>query len=170
MRYEKKMMIKQITNKIDAHSTLLVIEQNKMSANKTYQVRKQIHDLNAQMMMLPKKILCKEIKSVKNVELQSIGDNSIAVCFTNGDGMLLLKELDSIEAKDGEVMNIIGLLMDGEYYTGSDIEELVKIPSLDVLKAQFLGVLSATMSDVVGCMNSLLCSVPFALENKTNKN
>ena len=170
MRYEKKMMIKQITNKINDNTTLLVIEQDKLSANKTYHVRKQLHDLNAQMMVLPKKIFSKEIKSIKNVDLQNLGDNSIAVCFTNGDGMLLLKELDSIEKKGNEVMNIIGLLMDGEYYMGSDIEELVKIPSMDVLKSQFLGVLSATMADAVGCMNSLLCSVPFALENKTNKN
>jgi large subunit ribosomal protein L10 len=53
-------------------------------------------------------------------------------------------------AKDNEVLEIKGGLMGDKIITEADIKNLAKLPSLDVLRAQMLGLINAPATQLVG--------------------
>jgi large subunit ribosomal protein L10 len=53
-------------------------------------------------------------------------------------------------AKANEDMEIKGGLMGAKVITGDDVKNLAKLPSLDVLRAQMLGLINAPASQLVG--------------------
>ena len=52
------------------------------------------------------------------------------------------------------------------FIQASDVERLSKLPSKDEMRAQFLSVLEAPMSQTLAVMEALLTSVPYCLDNK----
>jgi large subunit ribosomal protein L10 len=53
-------------------------------------------------------------------------------------------------AKDNEILEIKGGLMGDKVITEDDVKNLAKLPSLDVLRAQMLGLINAPASQLVG--------------------
>jgi large subunit ribosomal protein L10 len=53
-------------------------------------------------------------------------------------------------AKSNEELKIKGGLMGARLITGDDVKNLAKLPSLDVLRAQLLGLINAPASQLVG--------------------
>ena len=70
------------------------------------------------------------------------------MALSYGDPIGLAKILTDF-SKDQEVFEIKGGLVDGEVVDPSQIAELAKLPSLDALRGQFIGLLQAPATQLV---------------------
>src|SRR5207244_1590809 len=59
-------------------------------------------------------------------------------------------------ARDTKVLEIRGGVMQGREISASDVEELAKLPPLDVLRVQVLGAVIAPLSSLVALVNAPL--------------
>jgi large subunit ribosomal protein L10 len=51
-------------------------------------------------------------------------------------------------------------------YNAADVEIMSQLPSKDVMRAQFLGLLEAPMAQTLAVMEALISSVVYCLDNK----
>lgn len=70
------------------------------------------------------------------------GPNAFVLAF--GDAAQVAKIVDRF-SEDHEIFKIKGAVLDGVALSGSEVKVLAKLPPMDVLKSQFLGLLSAPL-------------------------
>jgi large subunit ribosomal protein L10 len=84
-----------------------------------------------------------------------------------GDPLDATKVVFQFSKDNEEILKVLGGKFDGQVYTGADLDALSKLPSLNELRAQFLGLLEAPMSQTLTVIDALLTSVLYCLENKS---
>src|SRR6266516_641979 len=72
-----------------------------------------------------------------------------------GDMVAVAKALAD-SARETRVLEIRGGVMQGREISGSDVEELAKLPPLDVLRGQVLGAVIAPLSSLIALVNAPL--------------
>ncbi len=60
-------------------------------------------------------------------------------------------------------------MLNGKAITKSDVEALATMPSLDTLRAQIIGAISAPASNLVGVLNAAIAGVIYALQARIDK-
>ena len=65
----------------------------------------------------------------------------------DGDAVAVAKALAD-SARDTKVLEIRGGVMQGRVISGADVEELAKLPPLDVLRGQVIGAIIAPLSSL----------------------
>lgn len=77
----------------------------------------------------------------------------VAIGFCYKDIPSVAKALTGY-AKDGELMIIRGGLMGDRFLTGEEVKAISELPPLEVLRAQFLGLLDAPAANLVGVIQA----------------
>ena len=58
---------------------------------------------------------------------------------------------------------------EGKLYSGTDFEKISNLPSMDQLRAEFVGLLEAPMAHTISTLEAVLSSIVTCLENKAKK-
>ena len=171
MRPEKQQMVNSIEEKVKNSQSFVLFNQKAISVNETFEIRKKLANINSEMLFSPKKILLKTIKSAHGVTVETTTGDSISITCSSSDSLDSLKVLDSVKQQltPRQLLNIFGVFVSGVYYEGSDVEELIAIPPLDVLRGQIVGLISAPLSGISGCINNTLSAIPTVVGNKLSK-
>ena len=83
------------------------------------------------------------------------GPTAIAFLDTGGDAVAVAKALAD-SAKTTRVLEVRGGVMQGRAITAADVDELAKLPPVDVLRGQVLGAVSAPLYAIVGLFTAPL--------------
>jgi large subunit ribosomal protein L10 len=83
------------------------------------------------------------------------GPSAIAFIEADGDMVAVAKALAD-SARETKVLEIRGGVMQGREISASDVEELAKLPPLDVLRGQVLGAIIAPLSSIAALLNAPL--------------
>jgi large subunit ribosomal protein L10 len=83
------------------------------------------------------------------------GPSAIAFVEADGDAVAVAKALAD-SAKDTRVLEIKGGVMQGRVISGSDVEELAKLPPLEILRGQVIGAVIAPLNAIAGLINAPL--------------
>jgi len=83
------------------------------------------------------------------------GPSAIAFLETDGDMLAAAKALAD-SARETNVLEIRGGIMQGRAVTAAEVETLAKLPPVDVLRGQVLGAIVAPLTTFVGLLNAPL--------------
>ena len=83
------------------------------------------------------------------------GPSAIAFIESDGDMVAVAKALAD-SARETKILAIRGGLMQGRTISAADVEELAKLPPLDVLRGQVLGAIIAPLTELLGLVNAPL--------------
>jgi large subunit ribosomal protein L10 len=83
------------------------------------------------------------------------GPTAIAFVETDGDPVAVAKALADT-ARETKVLALRGGILSGRSITGEDVEELAKLPALDVVKSQLVGVIVAPLTQLLGLLTAPL--------------
>lgn len=86
-----------------------------------------------------------------------------AMIYGSGDVVEVAKVLRKFTAKNKKPV-VKGGFLEGKMISGSDVVELAKLPSKDVLRAQLLGTLLAPCSQLVGVLDQKVASLVYVLD------
>ena len=86
------------------------------------------------------------------------GPSAIAFVEAEGDAVAVAKALAD-SARDTKVLEIRGGVMQGRVITGDDVDQLAKLPALDVLRSQVIGAIIAPLTAIAGLVNAPLQSL-----------
>ena len=85
----------------------------------------------------------------------SKGPTAIAFVEADGNPVAVAKAL-SDAAKDTKILALRGGVLSGNPITGDEIERLAKLPPLEVLQAQLVGVIVAPLTQLAAVLNAPL--------------
>jgi large subunit ribosomal protein L10 len=93
---------------------------------------------------------------------EMVAEGPTALTFVRGDAALAAKVLDSF-SRQANVLQFKGGLMDGHALEADEIRQLARLPSRDVLVAQFAGVVASPLTGLVRGLGSLIGGLAVAL-------
>jgi large subunit ribosomal protein L10 len=83
------------------------------------------------------------------------GPSAIAFIKSGGDAVAVAKAL-SDSARETKILKLRGGLLEGVPISGADVESLAKLPPLDVLRSQVVGVIIAPLTQLLGLLSAPL--------------
>jgi large subunit ribosomal protein L10 len=167
MREEKKLLLEEIKEKVKLSKALIVTRYENINTEEMWVFRNTLSKNASELEVVKKRILLKVLEqcgySYKSKDL----NGHIAVVFVKpeGDAVNATKVVFEFSNETNK-MQILRGEIEGISYNKDDLVTLSTLPSINELRAQFLGLLEAPMSQTVTVMQSVLTSVMYALEEK----
>jgi large subunit ribosomal protein L10 len=97
-----------------------------------------------------------------------VADGPTALTFVRGDAALAAKALDTFSRR-ADVLEVKGGVLEGRVLAAEDIRSLARLPTRDVLTAQFAGVVASPLTGLVRGLGSMLSGLAVALGQVRDK-
>jgi len=94
------------------------------------------------------------------------GTTAMSFCFQ--DPPAVAKALGEL-SKELEKLQVVGGVLSGKPISKDEVEALANMPSLETLRAQIIGAISAPASNLVGVLNAAIAGVIYALQARIDK-
>lgn len=169
MREEKQLLKQEIFEKIVRYPSFVVMQYTGLTANAANDFRRELRKMGGDVEVVRKRVLLKAAEDAGvSLDFASL-DGHIGLVFFGDDPIESTKFVFKFSQERGKSIQVLGGRFEGLLYPGSDVEKLSQLPSKDEMRAQFLGLLEAPMSQTLAVMEALLTSVAHCLENKCKK-
>lgn len=169
MREEKQLLKQEIFDKIVKHPAFVVMQYAGLTANAANDFRREVRKMGGDVAVVRKRVLLKAAEDAGiNMEFATL-DGHIGLVFLGGDPIETTKFVYKFSQEREKAITVLGGRIEGQLYPGSDVEKLSQLPNKTEMRAQFLGLLEAPMSQTLAVMEALLTSVAHCLENKCKK-
>lgn len=167
MRQEKQFLLDEIAENIEGSEAFILARYGAMNAEKTGAFRDDLAKAGAVMQVVRKRVLGKAMAhcGIDGINVEEL-EGSLAVVFAKEDPIVTTKEVFNFCKNNEGVLEVVAGRFDGQMYGKEDVTALSKLPGKDEMRAQFLGLLEAPMSQTLSVMQALLTSVIYCLDNK----
>lgn len=166
MRSEKQLLLDEIRDKISGAGGLFLTRYQGLGAGPAEAIRTSLRNAGGEMEVVRKRILLKAAAEA-GVEIQpELLEGHIAIVFSGADVVQTAKILVDFGKENGESVEVLAAQLDGQQYDAQSVKKLSKMPGIQELRAQFVGLLAAPMTQTVGTMQAVLTSLLYLLENR----
>ncbi len=167
---DKVQEIASITEKFSKAKASFIVDFKGMKVEQVTTLRKKLHPVESEMQVVRNTLAIKALEKFPAISSalkdQLTGTNAIVYAY--GDVSASAKALTAF-AKDVELLQLKTGVMDGVQLSQDKIKFLSTLPSKDVLRAQFLGLLQAPMQKFVGTLNAVPSGFVRVLAAKNDK-
>ena len=162
-RESKQEIINQINERFKANPSIFVLEYKGLTVKELENVRSDLRKTNSELKIVKNTLLKKAAEDTDADQLNELFVGSTAIAFCDKDSAATAKVFVK-SAKDNELLNIKGALLEGKLVTVDEIEAISKLPSREELIAQFIGLLSSPMSNLLYSLQNMQTKLLYALE------
>jgi large subunit ribosomal protein L10 len=158
-RNEKERVVNELTDKLKSAETLIVADYRGLTMPQIDSLRGKLVDQGAQFTVVKNTLTRRAAEAAGVDALLALLEGPSAIAFIESDGdMVAVAKALADSARDTKILEIRGGLMQGRTISADDVDELAKLPPVDVLRGQVLGA-------IVGPLQSLLGLVSAPLQN-----
>jgi large subunit ribosomal protein L10 len=169
MRAEKTLLLDEIREKIDGAKAIVLASYNKLEPNLAANFRNALRKQGGGVEVVKKRILVKAAQeSGVTLDVNSL-EGHIALFYAVDDPVATTKTIFDFTKDNEDLLKILGGKFEGQMCSAADVEQIAKLPSKDEMRAQFLGLLEAPMSQTLATMEALLTCVMHCLANKSEQ-
>ncbi len=169
MREEKKLLLKEIADKIGGSKAFFIARHQGINPNQASAFRINVSASGGEYEVVRKRIFMKAAKSSGLAVDESILGGHIGLIFANVDPIETTKVIFSFCKENEGMLKVVGGLFEGRLCSAKDIEVISKLPSKDEMRAQLLSVFESPLSQTLAVMESLMTSVVYCLANKSEE-
>jgi large subunit ribosomal protein L10 len=169
-RATKEQEVKALSDKFRKAKAAFLVDFKGMKVEQVTSLRKKLNPAEAEMKVVRNTLAKRALKEFPEME-KAISANfkgTNAIVFAYGDVSASAKAL-SLFAKDVELLQLKSGVMDNQAMDAGKITYLATLPSKDVLRAQFLGVLQAPASKLARTLNEVPASLARVLAAKAKE-
>jgi len=169
MRQEKHFLLDEAKLHVNKGS-FVVMQYVGLTANKATELRREVRKNGGSIEVMRKRIL-KKAAADSGVELDIAAlPGHIGVVCTDNDPIEMVKFVIKFGQENNKMVQVIGGRFDGQLYNAAEVERLSKLPNLDGMRAELLGLFEAPMAQTLAVIEALLSSVVYCLDNKCKEN
>ena len=169
MRKEKTLLLDEVRSSIKPELGFILTGYEGLTANEFAGFREQVAGAGGDFFALKKRVFLKAASDLDlKYELSEL-QGHVGLVITQGSMIAMAKVLFEFKKSNTEKFKILGGHFDGRKCSPTEFEEVSKLPSLNEMRAQFLGTLEAPMTHTLGVLQSLLTSVIYCVDNKAKK-
>jgi large subunit ribosomal protein L10 len=154
---DKERAVAELTERLRESESLIVADYRGLTNTQLLGVRAKLRDQGATFTVVKNTLTRRAAEAAGAEALLALLEGPTAIAFVRaeGDPVAVARAL-SDTAKDTKILTLRGGLLSGRPMTGEDVEELAKLPPLDALKGQVIGVILAPLTQLVGLLGAPL--------------
>ena len=169
MLAEKKLFLTEIKNKVNPEIGFVLVSYKGINANAFAGFRNRLVEAGGDFFVIKKRVFVKAANDLGLAyNIDELGGH-VGLAFTEENFLPMLKALFAYKAETADAVTVLGGHFEGKKCSPAEVEQVSKLPSLDEMRAMFLGLLEAPMTQTLGTIQALLCSVIYCLDNKAKK-
>lgn len=169
MRQEKQLLLNEIKEKIDSSKALVLAQYRSLDPNISANLRANLEQTGAELEVVKKRILLKAAQSAGIILNTFDMQGHVAVVFASQDPISATKVIYKFCQDNEKNVEVVGGCFEGEICSAADVKQISQLPSKEEMQAQFLSVLEAPMAQVLSVVQSLLTSIMYCLDNKSQQ-
>lgn len=152
-RTEKETVVAELAEQLRSTESLIVADYRGLTNADLVELRAKVRSSGGRFQVVKNTLTRRAAEAAGTESLLALLDGPTAIAFieTEGDPVAVAKALADT-AKDTKVLTLRGGILSGREITGADVEELAKLPALDVVKSQLVGVVVAPLTQLAGVL------------------
>src|SRR5436305_5472492 len=154
---DKSKVVAELTDKLKGAETMIVADYRGLTMPQIDKLRARLIEHGARFNVVKNTLTRRAAEAAGADQLLALleGPSAIAFIEADGDAVAVAKALAD-SARDTKVLEIRGGIMQGRVISGGDVEELAKLPPLDILRGQVIGAILAPLSSIAALVNAPL--------------
>jgi large subunit ribosomal protein L10 len=154
---DKERVVTELTEKLRNSDTMIVADYRGLTMPQIDALRSKLIENGARFSVVKNTLTRRAAEAAGATALLALleGPSAIAFVEADGDAVAVAKALAD-SARDTKVLEIRGGVMQGRVISGSDVEELAKLPPIDVLRGQVIGAILGPLNAIAGLVNAPL--------------
>ena len=151
LKSDKERIVGELTERLQATDTLIVADYRGLTMKEVDALRGELLQHGARFTVVKNSLTRRAAEAAGAETVLTLLDGPTAIAFleTDGDPVAVAKALAE-SARTTKVLTVRGGLLDGRAMTAEEVEELAKLPPLDMLRGQVLGAVAAPLYAIVG--------------------
>jgi large subunit ribosomal protein L10 len=156
-REDKERVVDDLTEKLRAAETLFVADYRGLTMPQIDALRGRLLESGARLSVVKNTLTRRAAEAAGSDALLALLEGPTAIAFIEAEGdMVAVAKALADSARETRVLEIRGGVMQGREISASDVEELAKLPPIEVLRGQVLGAVIAPLSSLVALVNAPL--------------
>lgn len=168
MRPEKKYLVEDVANRLKKSEYVFLANYYTITVEETADLRARLTEQGAEFHVVKNSILQQAIKTLELPEMDDMLDGPIAIVSGGENPSEVAKVLKKFH-KDKKKVEIKGGTLGDRLLTSEEVDELSKLPSLDAMRGQLMGLLNTPAQQFVGVINAVPTSVVNLLKAYSEK-
>jgi large subunit ribosomal protein L10 len=154
---DKERVVAELTEKLRTAETLFVADYRGLTMPQIDSLRGKLIENGARLSVVKNTLTRRAAEAAGADALLALLEGPSAIAFIEADGdMVAVAKALADSARETKVLEIRGGVMLGREISASEVEELAKLPPLDVLRGQVLGAIIAPLSAIAALVNAPL--------------
>jgi large subunit ribosomal protein L10 len=156
-RDRKEQVVEELTARLKAAETLLVADYRGLTMPQIDELRTRLLESGARFTVVKNTLTRRAAEAAGTDALLTLLDGPSAIAFLEADGdMVAAAKALADAARETNVLEIRGGIMQGRTVTADEVETLAKLPPAEVLRGQVLGAIIAPLTALTGLLNAPL--------------
>src|SRR3954471_9817232 len=161
-RDQKAVVIEEVASQIKEAQAIFAVDYRGLSVKQASDLRGRLIEIDANLRVVKNTLTERAADEVGAEPLKQFLEGPTAFTFVNGDPVLAAKAIAGFR-REAQLPQFKGGWMDGKELSIDDIEALSRLPSLDVMHGQLVGMIASPLSGLVRSLNALLSGIAIAL-------
>lgn len=156
-RDQKEQVVEELTARLKAAETLLVADYRGLTMPQIDGLRTRLLESGARFTVVKNTLTRRAAEAAGTDGLLALLDGPSAIAFLEADGdMVATAKALADAARETNVLEIRGGIMQGRPVTAEEVETLAKLPPAEVLRGQVLGAIVAPLTALAGLLSAPL--------------
>jgi large subunit ribosomal protein L10 len=168
MRLEKKVLTKEYLTRLNASPFFIVVDYKGLKVEHMTELRKRLHQVGAAMHVVKNSLFRIAAKEAGVADLTGSLAGQVAVVTGQKDVSVAAKVVKTFAAEFDKLKMKFGFLK-SQRLSDTDLNSLADLPSIEVLRGKFLGVLNAPATKLVVLLNTPASQLARVLQAKADK-
>ena len=159
---QKAAAVEEIAERLSETDTIFAVDYRGISVTEAAELRSSLREADATFQVVKNRLAKRAAEQAGTAELQELLDGPIALAFVKGDAVVAAKAIFTF-ARQHDVLEYRGGLMDGDPLDPEQFGAIARLPALDVLHGQLVGVTASPLTGLTRGLASMLSGLAVAM-------
>lgn len=161
-RDQKAAAIAELTDRLRAADAIFAIDYRGISVSASAELRRRLAEADAVFTVVKNRLAKRAAADAGAEGIDQLLVGPTALTLISGDAVIAAKAISSF-AREHEVLEFKGGLMDGEALDADGFKAIARLPGLDVLHGQLVGIAASPITGLARGLGSMLSGLAAAL-------
>jgi len=159
---EKAALVDEIADRLGDASAIFAVDYRGISVPQAAELRTQLSEADASFRVVKNRLAKRAVERAGTPELDALLVGPTALTFVKGDAVVAAKAIATF-GRENEILEYKGGLMDGAPLDPDQFKAIARLPGLDVLRGQLVGVAASPLTGLTRGLASMLSGLAAAL-------
>jgi large subunit ribosomal protein L10 len=159
---EKAVLVDEIAERLGDANAIFAVDYRGISVPQAAELRTQLSEADATFRVVKNRLAKRAVERAGALELTDLLAGPTALAFVKGDAVTAAKAISTF-GRQHDILEYKGGVMDGAPLAPEEFGAIARLPGLDVLRGQFVGVAASPLTGLTRGLASLLSGLAIAL-------